>query len=296
MRLKYLIAFSSLILICATSRAATHKLRSLRQEIGDPRNQLNENRNSVKEATPIGRADALVANKYGPNAKVTTQQGKLYIGGLVQVWMYSIEIDREDYPGPSIRSSSNEVFDNDSFRVRRAELKFSLEITEDITAVVMLDPSGGDSGNSFPGLPSNQGLAGKSDLGNEFFTQALLDEFASNNNALTNGIAGPQVFGFVARRRMQNGTVRPNRVLQEAYINYNSYSIPHHDFTIGQFLPPMGEEGSRDSGQLDFVERAMINQFSHERDLGLVSPWRTGKGILVARRMGLHERSAAPRF
>ena len=65
--------------------------------------------------------------------------------------------------------------------------------------------------------------------------------------------------------------MRANRVLQDAYINYHTPNIPHHDFTLGQFKPPMGEEGNRNSAQLDFVERAMICQFSNQRDLGIMA-------------------------
>src|SRR5260221_409670 len=32
-------------------------------------------------------------NKYGPNANVTTKTGKLTIGGLTQVWYYTIQKD-----------------------------------------------------------------------------------------------------------------------------------------------------------------------------------------------------------
>jgi hypothetical protein len=83
----------------------------------------------------------------------------------------------------------------------------------------------------------------------------------------------------ILRRRMQLGDVRENRVLQDAYINYHSELIPRHDFTVGQFKPPIGEEGNRNSGQLDFVERAMINQFSNQRDMGIQvhGAWLDGK-------------------
>ncbi len=55
--------------------------------------------------------------------------------------------------------------------------------------------------------------------------------------------------------------------MQDAYINFHGL-IPHHDFTIGQFKPPAGEEGVRSSANLDFVERAMVNQQNELRDLG----------------------------
>jgi hypothetical protein len=69
-------------------------------------------------------------------------------------------------------------------------------------------------------------------------------------------------------RAVQFGTGTANRLLEDAFINYHGV-IPHHDFTIGQFKPRMGEEGPRDSGHLDFVERAMVTQLNDERDLGV---------------------------
>jgi hypothetical protein len=47
--------------------------------------------------------------------------------------------------------------------------------------------------------------------------------------------------------------------------------IPHHDFTIGQFKPYLGEEGIRSSAQLDFVERSFVGQLADARDLGITA-------------------------
>jgi len=217
---------------------------------------------------PIGRADALLDNKYGPNAKVTTKTGRLSISGLLQVWSYSIQNDNVDYVADEMQT--NELFDNDGYRIRRSEVKLSLDITEDITAVVMIDPTGGDEANTFPGIPSNQGVVGKGYVsGGSSITLEELEEFiggGGDDNRYDVDIA----IARAARRRMHEGFVRTNRVLQDAYINYHSPIIPHHDFTIGQFKAPSGEEAYRNSGQLDFVERAMINQFGNQRDLGIM--------------------------
>jgi hypothetical protein len=186
------------------------------------------------------------------------------LGGLLQFWAYSIQNDNQDYSAHG--QGTNEMSDNDGYRVRRAELKFSLDITSEITAVVMIDPTGGDEANTFPGIPTNQTVVGKGGLsGGSSITLEDLNDFFQN--VLYGEADYP---GFVARKNMQAGSVLSNRVLQDAYINYHSSHIPHHDFTIGQFKPPMGEEGNRSSGQLDFVERAMINQFSNQRDLGIM--------------------------
>jgi phosphate-selective porin len=61
-------------------------------------------------------------------------------------------------------------------------------------------------------------------------------------------------------------TIRP-QLLQDAYINFHDV-VPHHDFTLGQFKPPAGEEAWRNSGQLDFVERAMVTGVNNVRDIG----------------------------
>jgi hypothetical protein len=240
-----------------------------RQDFNDLQKVVEELRTKLaaKNATPqptgaIGRADTLIDNKYGPNAKVTTKDGKLTIGGLLQVWAYVIENDNANYVAD--RQHTNELNDNDGYRIRRSELKFSLDLTDDITAVVTIDPTGGDEGNTFPGLPSNQGLVGQGIYadGSELTLEDLNPGHGSTNESERD--VPP------AQQRMTNGVVRANRVLQDAYINYHPTWIPHHDFTVGQFKAPAGEETYRNSGQLDFVERAMINQFGNQRDLGIM--------------------------
>jgi len=227
-------------------------------------------------AGPIGRTEALLDNKYGPNAKVTAKTGRLTLSGLLQVWSYSIQNDNVDYVADEMQT--NELFDNDGYRIRRAEMKFSLDLTEDITAVIMIDPTGGDEANTFPGVPSNQGVVGKGFIsGGSTTTLEELEEILSAHFGLGssgysnyNRSSSERAIARSARRRLHQGFVRTNRVLQDAYINYHSPLIPHHDFTIGQFKAPSGEEAYRNSGQLDFAERAMINQFGNQRDLGIM--------------------------
>jgi len=256
--------------------ASTEDYSNLKKEVEDLKKKLTTNAGAPKVAGPIGKASASVANKYGPNAPVTTKTGKLQIGGLLQVWAYHINNDnrnayvlindsrlarffRDTY-------NSNEINDNDSYRIRRAEIKFSMDINDDVTGVVMIDPTGGDEANTFPGMPTNQGVVGLSAIsGSGDLSIENLRRFVES----LNGLAGPQP-GGEAKQRMRTGFMKPNRVLQDAYINYHPHWIPNHDFTIGQFKPPMSEEGNRNSGQLDFVERAMINQFSNQRDLGVM--------------------------
>jgi hypothetical protein len=70
---------------------------------------------------------------------------------------------------------------------------------------------------------------------------------------------------------LHNGQIRPEdlqpHVLQDAYIVFHGI-VPHHDFQIGQFKAPSGEEALRDTGWLDFVDRAMVTSINNVRDLG----------------------------
>lgn len=250
--------------------STTDDYSNLKKEVEDLRKKLTTNGGTPKTVGPIGKADAMVANKYGPNATVTTKTGKLTIGGLLQVWNYRIQNDNIGayaFIGNRFgQGNGNEISDNDGFRIRRAEIKLSIEISDDVTGVIVIDPTGGDEANTFPGMPTNQGVVAKSAIGGN----GNLDIDQLNQFFQTFGAGAGFDFGFAAERSMRSGSMLPNRVLQDAYINYHPSWIPHHDFTIGQFKPPMSEEGNRNSGQLDFVERAMINQFSNQRDLGVM--------------------------
>lgn len=239
-----------------------------RQDFSDLQKVVEELRTKLaaKNAAPqptgsIGRTDALIDNKYGPNANVVSKDGKLTVSGLFQIWTYTIQNDNLNYIADGTRT--NELNDNDGYRIRRAELKFGLDITDDITAVISIDPTGGDEGNTFPGLPSNQGLLGLVPGG----ADSTLDDI---NRGDREDNEGNYSESSSTRERMNQGYVRANRVLQDAYLNFHPTWIPHHDFTIGQFKAPAGEETYRNSGQLDFVERAMINQFGNQRDLGIM--------------------------
>jgi hypothetical protein len=229
----------------------------LKKEVEDLRKKLSE---TTPVAPGVSAVDRAIENKYGPNAPVTARQGKLTLGGLVQVWYYSIQNDNISYfdvnglvsDNPGIPSaltalSSNEVADNDSFRVRRAELKFTMDIHENVTAVVMIDPA--REAASFPCFPSNlgSGMSGDSDV---FYAAGWWDT------------------GHVRNSEVREGAGLANRILQDAYINFHGV-IPHHDVTVGQMKRRLGEEGTRDSATLDFAERAMITQMAELRDLGL---------------------------
>jgi hypothetical protein len=227
--------------------------------------EVEDLRQKISAAQPVATTgvDKLIDNKYGPNAVVTTRQGKLIMGGLLQVWYYSIQNDNWSYQRPNVPYlreliptdfSSNEVADNDSFRIRRAEIKFTMDIHENVTAVVMIDPA--REAVSFPCLPSNlgSGISGDSDVMYD------LGGYDVDGDGLYDGNA-------------RNGAVRQgsglaSRILQDAYVNFHGI-IPHHDVSVGQMKRRLGEEGTRDSSALDFVERTMITQPADLRDLGV---------------------------
>jgi hypothetical protein len=237
---------ATVAVLCGVARAGT-TVDDLRKEVEDLRKRIN---NKDSAASPIGGIDKSIDSKYGPNAKVTTKAGKLEIGGLLQIWNYSIQDDHQDVFGDTGNAAgtggTSEAIDNNGYRIRRAELRFTMSIHENITAVIQIDPA--REATSFAPLPSNQGLF-KSQREN---TSIALDTPIANSSV----------------GRVQSGSGAVNRMLEDAYINYHGV-VPKHDFTIGQFKPPFGEEGTRNSAYLDFAERAMVTQLNDERDIGV---------------------------
>ncbi|MCK6472483.1 MAG: OprO/OprP family phosphate-selective porin [Planctomycetes bacterium] len=248
---------------------------TLKKDLEDLRRRLSaQERKSGIANSPIANADVMVENKYGPNAGVTTKEGKLTMGGLVQVWFYTIQNDNFSVynhqalvaqggataSDGTVGFGSNEVNDNDGFAVRRAQLRFTMDIHENVTAYVMIDPAA--EADSYPSLPNNQNQAARGvatfNPGVEFATDDANDP---TNLFLVN-------VGNVRNEAVRNGSGSANRLLHDAYINYHGV-IPHHDFTVGQQQAHIGEEGIRDDAHLDFVERSMISQLANDRDLGL---------------------------
>jgi phosphate-selective porin len=235
--------------------------------IDDLRREVEQLRQRIADkATPVSRQiDARVADRFGPNASVSTRAGRLQIGGLLQVWAYSIQNDSNGVidlgqviVGPGSTAVHNEEADNDSFRIRRAEIRFALDIHENVSAHIMVDAA--REATSFPSFPSNQGSTITGDHDAIFFNPCECDT----------GIFDPRQIGA--------GGGVANRILQDAYINYHGV-LPHHDISIGQMKRRLGEEGTRDSAELDFVERAMITQPAELRDIGLLihGDWMDGR-------------------
>jgi phosphate-selective porin len=257
--MRKLAALVALLMMAAVSVRAADTVTDLKKDVEDLRKRITARTSAESAAT--SKVDSALASKYGPGAGVTTKAGKLEIGGLLQIWNYNIQNDTNDVFGDTGAHAgsggTSEAVDNNGYRIRRSELRFSIDIHENIQAVVMIDPA--REATSFAPLPSNQGL---------------FKSFRENPSIATGfPIANTSV------GRVQAGTGQANRMLQDAYINYHGV-VPHHDFTVGQFKPKIGEEGVRSSAFLDFAERAMVTQDNDLRDLGAEvhgSWWGEGK-------------------
>jgi hypothetical protein len=252
-------SISAVRLAIAASLLTSFSIQAAEPALEDLRHEVELLRKQIAASTQLDPVQKQLATRAGvpfvPNAPVMTKAGKLRIGGLLQVWAYSIQNDNagvEDVPQAIVSNAGsaarNEEADNDSFRVRRAEIRFALDIHENISAFVTIDPA--REATAFPSFPDNQASAGSGDHSAYFFDPCQCD----------GPIADPRGIGA--------GVGTGNRMLQDAYINYHGV-IPHHDVSIGQFKRRLGEEGTRDSGMLDFAERAIITQPAELRDLGL---------------------------
>ncbi|MGD0089719.1 MAG: porin [Planctomycetota bacterium] len=242
-----------LIMLPAARLPAGTTVEDMQREVDDLRRRVNERRNGT-EAPIASRVDDMVSGKYGPKAPVTARSGKLEIDGLLQIWDTTYQHARYDVFGRRTNTTgipgTGDGVDTGGYRIRRAELKFTLDIDENLTSVVMLDPAAEQT--SYPGFPSNQGL---------FKSKAF---YAPQFDAAT----GPGLGDTATIANLQTGAGQAARLLQFAYVNYHGV-VPHHDFTVGQFRPKMGEEGVRNDAYLDFAERAMVTQLNNIPDLGV---------------------------
>lgn len=238
-----------MLLICAPrmSFAAT-EMEELRAEVAKLREAVNASRASA--AAPMTSAvDTMMDNKYGPDAHVTTRAGKLEIGGLIQAWYYTKQKDSRglfDSPGGTGVLDSNAAAENSSFRIRHAELRFTMDIHENVRAFVRLDPS--EEANSFPQL----GVGYK--------------RLASVSPAF-DAVNGPTLGTTTApiKNVQQGGGMIPT-LLKEALINFHGV-IPHHDMTVGQMKTTFNEENLQRNGNTDFADRSFIGQ-SNPLDIG----------------------------
>jgi len=238
------------------------EIDQLKRDIENLRIQLNK-----VSAAPASRGAvdrALETKGYGPDQSVKTKDGRLTIGGLLQTWYYAPQTDQHalfDDPVINATSDTNEAAENNSFRIRRAELRFKMDIHENVSATVMIDPA--QEAASFPLVTFNQANCG-------YIFKSLANvgtQFANVNGAqvVPNGTPAPG--STLAINNVETGAGVLPRLLEDAYINYHGV-IPHHDFTVGQFQPFVGEEGTRDNGHLDFVERSFVGLLDNRWDLG----------------------------
>jgi hypothetical protein len=242
---------SGLLLMCAVFSLSAYSLEvsqadweALKKQVDDLKKENVDIKKANDElATKIAPAkskiDKVIDNKYGPNAGVSTKDGKLTISGLLQVWYTSFQKDQKGlFQDNNVNGiqDSNVGADQDSFRIRRTELKFNMDIHENVTGVVMIDPA--REAQSFPFIPDNQANSG------------IFKRLTNANLA-----------------NLQSGAGSAPRLLQDAYINLHGV-LPHHDFQVGQFKPWFGEEGIRSSAQLDFAERSMVGFLGDQRDAG----------------------------
>ena len=180
---------------------------------------------------------------------------ELTIGGLLQIWYYAPQTDPhalfDDHTVNDV-DDSNAGSENNSFRVRRCQLQFKMNINENLSSLVIIDPS--NESVSFPLVTDNQANVG-------YIYKSLAN-------------VGPQYQSVNATPGSTPSltSCRPARasqilMLEDAWINYHGV-VPHHDFYVGQMRPFVGEEGIRSSGQLDFVERSFCGILDDRYDLG----------------------------
>src|SRR5579862_2486747 len=134
------VTFCAAIALMVSVRA--QQIEDLKAEVERLRAEMHEK----AAQTPIVQADAACDCHYGPNEKVTTKDGKLSIGALVQVWYQNIQHDKNGIVVPASGNAlpdaePNNLNDNSTYRVRRTELRFTLEINQYINSCVMMDPA-----------------------------------------------------------------------------------------------------------------------------------------------------------
>ncbi|MGD0089766.1 MAG: hypothetical protein ABSE73_07585 [Planctomycetota bacterium] len=212
--------------------------------------EFRKNKDAAAAMAGPSAVDKALGKYYGPDAPAKTREGKLRIGGLLQNWYYGFQTDHRalfDDPNMNNVSDTNDGSDKSSFRIRRMQLTFAIDIHENVSAVLQIDPAKENS--SFPLVTDNQVNTGTvyktiNNVGPEY--QSLV------------GSTKPGGFGSTKTiSNMESGAGTVPRMMEFGYINYHGV-IPHHDFTIGQLEEYTGEESIRENGQLDFVERSFV--------------------------------------
>ena len=238
----------------AEEQSQQAKLEQLQKELNEIKRELNEPAPTLRS-----NVDRALDSKYGPNATAVAKTGKLTIGVLTQVWYQDFQQDHRGLFNDSAVNSvfdTNEGRDNSSFRIRRTEIRFTMDLTENVRSVVMIDPA--REAISFPQVTDNQV--------NSPTPFARQNQVAPEFDAVN----GPGLGSSNSISNIQTGAGAVPRLLQDAFISFHGV-IPHHDFQSGQFKPFFGEEGLRSNAQLDFVERSFVGIIQENRDLGEVA-------------------------
>jgi len=236
--------------------ASAAEIKSVKGELSE----LRQHQVNVKgaESTVIREVETTLTPNAIPGQPVTTAIGKMKIGGLVQVWYYAIERDREGlYKFEQFDDFDHNIgVSQSTFQVRRAEINFTMDIHENVTAFMMAD------------------FARESDS-----VRGQFANLAGNNQGFIKGntVVASQILGKDLKIGSPAGSAPA--ILQDAIINFHDV-IPHHDISLGQMLPYFSQEEFAPNGHLDFVERSWIGNFV-QRDLGAVihgSCWGNGGG------------------
>ena len=249
------------VAVCVLTVFALHAMLPASENAGldDLKKEVEELRRSVakKSSEPHTIVDRAVSDRFGPNLPIQTRGPKLFIGGLLQVWYYSIQNDNRglfDSPNGLGTVDTNEASDNDSFHIRRAEVNFAIGVHEHVTAYMMMDFA--YDLNSIPNMSSNQNFKTANFVGNEF--------------SAANGVLGNTL--PVTSAQTGGGAYTPS-LLQDALVNFHGI-VPHHDFTIGQYMYTFSMDEFTHNGTLDFVERAVIsNSFGREVGMTIHGTW-----------------------
>ena len=240
----------------AVDRAA---IDDLGKEIGDLRKRIGEKQ--AQAGVQTSNVDRVLDGRCGCEgpAPVTTKSGKFTMGALVQMWYYGFQHDNRglfDNAGTTPLNDSNQFTDNNGFRVRCTELYFTMDINENVSSFLNWDPA--RTANTFPLIMDN--TANQSAFKRLNLVSPEFDAAAGGGTGSTSLPKG-----------VQQGTGGANRSFKDAYVNYHGV-VPHTDFQIGLFKPKLGEEGIRNAGELDFIERGFIGFIVDDitRDTGAV--------------------------
>jgi len=248
-----LVTLSGAVRASNANGASQADIDSLKKEVEDLRKQLNNSQRAPAHSSTVDKA--LDSKGYGPDATVHTRAGRLTIGGLLQVWYYAPQTDHRGlFDDQTINGvdDTNEAMQNNSFRIRRSELSFLMDIHENVRAFIRIDPS--NEANSFPLVTDNQVNVGS-------IYKSLAN--VGPQYAAVNAVPG----STYAVGNVQTGSGLANTMLEDAWIQYHGV-IPHHDFFVGQMRPFVGEEGIRANSQLEFVERSFCGLLDDRYDLG----------------------------